>query len=287
MKKYLIFLLAWANVAYAGEFALLTLVPTALVQLATYEREESLDNLPVAKVVASGYGKDYNEALDRAKINALEQVTASWINGDSYVRNGMFSEKITQYNGGVIRSYKVLKNDTNYVVIEAEVVPRAKNGMTTNTANVPSDMRGELTGRAENYQRKIDATAAINDRNKALSFVVEEVNYNNMGRETEVTIIGTMRFQDKWVRDYTELTKEAGELTLPAFYYPLRFIVEGKDQDRVVTSNIVRFNHDVDLYDVVGGKVTIHKKAKERIKLTFIAGTRKLADVERFDIKFN
>lgn len=239
------------------------------------------------EVVASGFGRDYNDALEHAKVNALEMVTASWINGDAYVRNGMFSEKITQYNGGVIRSYEVLRDDGKYVVIKADVVPREKNGMTTNTANVPMAMRGELTGRAEEYNRKINAIASINDRNKALSFMVEDVSYQNRGVETEVTIIGTLSFQDKWVNDYTELTKEAGELQLPAFYFPLRFIVEGKDQDRVVTSNIVRFNHDVDLYDVVGSKVTIHKKAKETIKLTFIARTGKLASVERFDIKFN
>jgi hypothetical protein len=239
------------------------------------------------EVVASGFGRDYNDALNHAKINALENVTASWINGDAYVRNGMFSEKITQYNGGVIRSYEVLKNDGKYVVIKADVAPREKNGMTTNSVNVSSQMRGELAGRMENHKSKLDAVSSINDRNKALSFVVQEIRYENKGNTTIVVAIGTLRFQDKWVADYTDLVKQAGDVELTAFYPPLRFVVQGMDGDRVVTNNIVRFNSDLDLYDVVGNKVAIHKNVSEEIMLTFIADSGKLTSVDKFVVNAN
>jgi hypothetical protein len=241
-------------------------------------------NASALEVVASGFGKDYNESLLNAKISALDSVNGAWIHGDSKVRDGMFSEKITQYNGGVITKYEVLRNDGVYVVIKANVEPRS-NKMITNTKDV-SALRSSIEGHAEAYQRKQTAVKAIDDRNKAFAMKVEKVEYENQGKTTKVTMVVDMSYQEKWIADYNDLHQLAGDIELGSFYPPLRMVVNGMDGDKVRTSNVVRVNSDLALYDIVGNRVRVNAKESEKLLLTFYAESDKLTSVDSFVITF-
>lgn len=242
-------------------------------------------NASALEVVASGFGKDYNEALTNAKMVALDNVNGAWIHGDSYVRNGMFSEKITQYNGGVITRYEVLKKENTFVIIKANVEPRS-NKMKSNSANV-SALQGALAGHQDEYNRKQQAVKAIDKKSQALAVEINEVRYENAGKLTNVTMVVTIGFQDKWVADYSDLKKMAGEIELTCFYTPLRLVVEGRDGEKVMTSNMVRLpDNDVNLYLVSGNRTKINMYDTEKYKLTFLVDSGKLTSVNDFVITF-
>jgi hypothetical protein len=236
------------------------------------------------EVMASGFGRDYEHSLTNAKMNALDSVNGAWVNGDSYVRNGMFSEKITQYNGGVITNYEVLRNDKTFVIIKANVEPRS-NKMVTNTANV-SSLRGSIEGHADEYKRKATAVKSIDNLNKAFAVDVEKVQYENFGATTRVTMLVTMSYQEKWINDYNDLKRMAGEIELKSFYLPLRMNVQGMDGDKMETNNVVRINQDLSLYSVVGNRVKVNVKQTEMLQLTFYANSDKLTSVDKFVITF-
>ena len=236
------------------------------------------------EVVASGMGKDYNEALLNAKVSALDSVNGVWINGDSRVRNGMFSEKITQYNGGVITYYEVLRNDKTFVIIKANVEPRS-NKMITNTADVRA-LRSPLEGHMDEYKRKHVAGMSIDDRNKAFAVKVEKVEYQNNGANTKVTMVVDMSYQEKWINDYNELRQLAGDIELTSFYPPLRMTIKGMDGDVLKTSAVVRINEDLSLYDIVGNRVKVNPKQTEKLLLTFWTESGKLMSVDNFVITF-
>lgn len=238
------------------------------------------------EVVASGVGNDYNESLKNAKMAALDKVNGAWINGDSYVRNNMFSEKITQYNGGVIRTYTVIKNTPNYVTIVADVVPRDNNTMTTNTLNVPVEVRSELEGRQENYKARQEAIKSIDNRERALSFESEKVEYENLGDTTKVMITGKVSIQKMWDNQYQELIKSAGYFNLESFYRPLYVEVKGYDFDRVVYRSNFRFYDDLNVYKTTPYGIVIVSKMVDRVRLTMIVPTEQLKKVSKFEVIF-
>lgn len=243
-------------------------------------------NVAALEVVASGVGKDYNESLQNAKMAALDKVNGAWINGDAYVRNNMFTEKITQYNGGVIRTYTVVKNTPNYVTIVADVVPRDKNTMTTNTLNVPVEIRNELEGRQENYKARQEAIKTIDNRERALSFVSDKVEYENLGETTKVMITGKVSIQPMWDSQYQELIKSAGYFNLESFYKPLYVKVKGYDFDRVVYSDYFRFYDDLNVYQITPYGVVIVSKMVDRVRLTMMVPTETLKKVSKFEVVF-
>lgn len=243
-------------------------------------------NASAYEVVASGVGKDYNESLQNAKMAALDKVNGAWINGDAYVRNNMFTEKITQYNGGVIRTYNVIKSTPNYVTIVADVVPRDKNGMTTNTLDVPSDMRSELGGRQENYKSRQEAIKVIDNRERALSFESEKVEYENLGDKTKVIITGKVTIQQMWNSQYQELISTAGYFNLDNFYKPLYVNIKGYDFDRVVYNNTFNFYDDLTVYKITPHGVVISPKTVDRVRLTMTVPTEQLKLVNKFEVKF-
>lgn len=243
-------------------------------------------NATALEVIASGVGKDYNESLQNAKMAALDKVNGAWINGDSYVRNNMFTEKITQYNGGVVRTYNVIKATPNYVTIVADVVPRNKNTMTTNTLNVPNDVRSELDGRQENYKARQEAIKVIDNRERALSFESEKIEYENLGDTTKVMITGKVTIQPMWNSQYQELINTAGYFNLQSFYKPLNVQVKGYDYERVVYSSVFRFYDDLNVYKITPYGVVIAPKMVDRVRLTIMVNTDQLKQVNKFEVIF-
>jgi len=162
------------------------------------------------EIVATGYGKTQQEALDNAKVAAVDRANGLWLNGQQNVRDGKYSEKITTYSGGVIRTYEVIDQTNERVTIKADVVPREKNGMGTNSVSVPPEVRRELGGRIDNQKRLKNAVQSMDDLSKAFNVVVRNVQYNNVGANTAVTASVEIGYNQKWIADLQELTKEVG-----------------------------------------------------------------------------
>jgi hypothetical protein len=162
------------------------------------------------EIVATGYGKTQQEALDNAKVAAVDRANGLWLNGQQNVRDSKYSEKITTYSGGVIRTYEVIDQTNERVTIKADVVPREKNGMGTNSVSVPPEVRRELGGRIDNQKRLKNAVQSMDDLSKALNVVVRNVQYNNVGANTAVTASVEIGYNQKWIADLQELTKEVG-----------------------------------------------------------------------------
>lgn len=238
------------------------------------------------EVMAAGFGNTYEESLKNAKMVALDKVNGAWINGDSYVRNGMFSEKITQYNGGVIRKYEVMKNDVTFVIIKADVVPRSENTVYTNTGDVSNDMRSELDGRRDNYTARQKAIKVIDNRERAIAFKVSSIQYVNQGQSTIVVIRGVASLQPMWVQSYNELQKEAGYFDLDSFYRPLYVSVIGYDTGVIATSVTNKFYDDLSLWTFAPFGVVVRPKYSDEVELKIKVDTDTLKKVDKFEVRF-
>jgi len=236
-------------------------------------------------VIASGEGKNFEEALLNAKVVALDKVNGAWVHGDSFVRNGMFSEKITQYNGGVIRKYDVIQSTATTVTIKADVVPRT-NEMATNTLAITADMRQELKSRAANEASLEKAKQLVDNRERAIAFHPTKVMYTNKRGTTTVVMNGTVSYNPKWLADYNDLQQMGGYFDLPSFYGKINVHVVGMDGHNEVTPKTFRFYDSLDLYKFTSKGVVIDPKATEYVVLTFSVATEDLDKIDRFVVKF-
>ena len=287
MKKVIAsLLLAFSFNAHAADISLLSFVPGAVYQWAiNLDATKEEKELPYAKTVASGYGDTCDEALTSAKIKALENVNGAWIHGDSYVRNNLFTEKITQYQGGVIKSYKYLRNDCTFVIIEAEVVPRS-NKVQRNDANLPQSLKQHLNGQLEEQKRLQQALKVIDDRSKALAFTPANVQLVPENGKVKVVLDGWVTIQEKWAADYKDLTKLAGKLDLQSFYKDLKVSVDGVDSGRVITNSTFTFYDELRVYSATTNGVIIRPKHTDMVRLQFFIEEHKLKNIDKFEVKF-
>jgi len=154
------------------------------------------------QVTVTGYGANYNAALENAKVLALEKGASTFIIGENRVRDGRAVEEIDQYNGGVIKSYRIVsqRNDgfSHEVEIAADVVPK-DNRIVRNTTEFSADFqefgeRERVVNRLDNVGNAISA-AVVNPR-------------FNVGRySTAASGRVVLSFQPKWVSDMREFTK--------------------------------------------------------------------------------
>lgn len=242
-------------------------------------------NAGAVSVVASGEGYTCEEALVNAKINAVDKVNGTWLHGNSYVRDNLFKEQITTYNGGVVKSYKVLKDDCKYIIIEADVVPQS-NKVETNSAKVTQDLFNHMIAKVENEEKLANAVKVLNDRSKALAFKISNVEYQYRGISTQVIIHGDLYLQEKWLNDYKALAKEAS-IDLPKFDEPLMVNVKGLDSGKEITDNYFRIYDDqnLEVYHYHNG-VRVYPTKRDTLKLSFLVNTSKLKEVNEFVVSF-
>ena len=55
------------------------------------------------EVTVTGYGSNYNAALENAKVAALEKGASTFIIAESNARNGKVEKKINQYNNNIMK----------------------------------------------------------------------------------------------------------------------------------------------------------------------------------------
>lgn len=158
-------------------------------------------------ITVDGYGKDYTSALSSAKIAALEKATGTWISSEHFLKNGKLSEEIVQYNGGVIKSYEVVKYVNGVITITADVDVVKDNRVIAKSADIPTHMRDTLLEQQANRKKIEDAVRFLDSKGKAFGVVARESIYVNRGDITEVTLKATISWNPKWETDVKALGK--------------------------------------------------------------------------------
>jgi hypothetical protein len=158
------------------------------------------------EVQVTGYGLNYNSALENAKVMALEKGASTFIIGESTARNGKMTEEIDQYNGGVIKKYDVVSQRTTNmgyeVTIVADVVPKNNAVRKTKTPfNVDF----------EEYEKREKIVNRLDNVGKAIHAQVTKTG-TKIGRY-ETTVYGqvVLTWQPKWITDMKSLTSVINE----------------------------------------------------------------------------
>ena len=184
-------------------------------------------------VQASGFGDTCEQALTAAKRSALDKVNGAWVHSVERVSNGKHGEEIFQYSGGVIKSYKYLRDDCTYVIIEAEVVKQS-NKVQSASADVDRGQVIHLQGIKDAQDRKQLAIQRLNNRSEAVYFKPEVTEFKSIEGTTDVSveIKGKFAYNDKWKADYKTLREEFGYFNLTSFADSARITVSGLDAAR-------------------------------------------------------
>lgn len=242
-------------------------------------------NATAVEVVSSGCGDSYKEAIESAKYYAVERVNGVWIHGDSYVRDNLFSEKITQYSGGVVKNYELLKDHGTCVIIKADVVPRS-NKVETNAINVDRGTVIHLKSKVDNNNKLQNAISAVDSKEKAITFKAEKTEFIPISdKEAAMRIKGELYFQDKWKADYTDLQKMSGGFDLPSFKSDPQFVLIGYDGGKEIYRTAFIYEGSLDLYDVTQTGVVVRLNKREDVTVKFRVPMNLMEHIDRFEVK--
>lgn len=169
-----------------------------------------------AQVTATGYGSSYDEAIQSAKILAIEEIASTFVTGKRQLVNGKFDETLGQYHGGavthlVVKSAKVI-NGLHIVVIRADVSTNKVNSFveSAESPTVASVLIDQyVTDRTEVEQawRKISETT--------FPFVAADSQvkptYQVEGSNVSITYTFNLTWNDKWIDDAIKLVKTVNQ----------------------------------------------------------------------------
>lgn len=188
-----------------------------------------------APIISKGYGEDFNTAVMAAKLTALEQATGTWIDSEHFLKDGKTRESIVQYNGGVIKSYKVLSYVNNEATIEADVDIVKDNRVGTRSSTISPDVKLSLLQKQEKAQQINSSVKFLDDRNKAFIFSPSNIEYSTRGDTTIVSVVGVLSYTPKWISDVKSLGKTINDSSQ----------VNTNTQERVATTAVYNiFNVD-------------------------------------------
>ena len=160
-------------------------------------------------VTVTGYGQDYNQALMNAKMAALEKVVGTFIVSDTVWRsNESVFEQIKQYNGGVIKSYDVIKATDHEVTIKADVDVIKNNKILVDNNNFDTEQMHQTM---DNFQKKNDVVRYLDDPNKAFHVVTKDVIISPKDRYTTFKVVNTVQWQPKWISDLESYSRNIGD----------------------------------------------------------------------------
>ena len=194
--------------------------------------QDKLEDTPPVVVQSSGTSDTCDQALTNAKRYALEKVNGTWVSSIQRADNGKYDEEIVQYSGGVIKSYKYIRNDCTFVIIEAEVMKRS-NRVQMEAADIRRDQIVHVQGIKDSLDRKREAVSKIDSRTRAVYFKPSSTEMNVEGGSVVVRITGTFAYRDKWRADYLELREQFGYFNLESFIPNARIVITGLDSARM------------------------------------------------------
>ena len=171
-----------------------------------------LSSVAFAKeVTVTGYGSTYERALANAKMQALESVTGTFIIGEREMKNDRYNERAEQYNGGIIKSFRVIEqrqeNSGVVVTIVADVVEKKDNRI---TGKNEQEFKIEF---GEHEQRRV-VVDKLDDVNNMVAFNVSRPTYEIDRHSSIITLNIDMQLQPKWVSDmqaFTDVIDEKGK----------------------------------------------------------------------------
>lgn len=184
------------------------------------------------EVTVTGRGSTYDRALANAKMLALENVTGTFVIGESEYRDKEFRESMEQYNGGVIKSFRVkeYKEFPQHieVTITADVVEKKDNriaGKNEQSFNMQFD---------EHEQRRV-VVDKLDNVNNMIAIDVAKPTYEIDRYSSVISMPFQMKMQPKWVSDmqaFTDVIGEDGKTSNNAYSS-----IHGGVVSSVVTSN--------------------------------------------------
>lgn len=164
------------------------------------------------EVTTTGFGSNYDEALQNAKVSATEVAAGTFITGNRELVNGNYSESIGQYNGGIVQHVIVKsaeETDGLYkVVIKAEVnLDKVNRVIIPN--NVPISTRA--VDAVNNMRKALDTWNAINKASHPFTIVTDSVKFDVIDQSTvKIGYSFHAKWNPKWVDDVKQFVKVAG-----------------------------------------------------------------------------
>lgn len=253
--------------------------------------QDKLEDTPPIKVQASGVGDTCDQALLNAKKAALEKVNGSWVTSTERVNNGKYTEDIVQYSGGVVKSYKYLKDECTFVIIEADVMKRS-NRVQMEKADVSREQIVHIQGLKEQVDRKKQAVDRINNRSEAIYFNPKntQMQLHDNGKDILVAIEGSFAFTDKWRADYLELREQFGYFNLSSFEPEARIVITAYDGSRTkVYQTSFVYNGDWKLWGrrTYGASPTmdVYTNKTQDSTVKFIIPDSKIKNIRSLEVK--
>ena len=149
------------------------------------------------EVRVTGYGATYNSALENAKTQALEKGASTFIIGENRARNGHVTEEIDQYNGGVIKTYKIVSRNSTLVGYEveiiADVVPKNNSMKRSSGSSLGIDF--------EDYDKRERVVRHLDNVTTAIRADVMPPSHKIGRYETTVYTNVVLSWQPKWISD--------------------------------------------------------------------------------------
>jgi hypothetical protein len=185
-----------------------------------------------ATIQASGTGETCKQALDAAKRSALEKANGSFLYSVERDNNGKYYSQVEEYSGGVIKSFKYLRDDCTFVIIEAQVARRS-NIVQFTGVDVKNDQIVHVQGIKDEQDRKQKAVKLIDNRREAIYFKATDTSMQLVDNVVGVTLSGTFAFKDKWKADYKDIREMYGWFNLPSFAADDAVLVTGLDENDI------------------------------------------------------
>lgn len=252
--------------------------------------EDKLENTPPVTIQASGLGETCDAALINAKRNALDKVNGTWVYSKQRSKDGSYEEEIATHSGGVIKSYKYLRNDCTFVIIEAEVMKRS-NRVQLEAANINRADIIHLEGIKDDIDSRQVAIEKLNNRREAIWFnpkrtSLEILNRNDIG----IKLFGELAYTDKWKADYLELREKIGYFNLTNWDpYPKILITAYDNYGDVVYTTNFTYEDGFKLWSrkSYGANYTwnIHPNRTENITVKFKIPYDTLKTVKKFVVE--
>lgn len=237
------------------------------------------------EVIVTGKGKTCDQAIENAKIAAVDTAVGLWLTAERDTDGKQYAERITSYSGGLITKYEILTNECTNVTIKATVVPRS-NRMVSNSAYVKKESLSQLQSQLENDVKRNAALNLLNDRSKAFVYNISTIEFKLIDGETLVIIEGELSYQEKWLNDYINLQQQAGRLNLTNFYKPVYVKLIGFKNNRKVFEHTYQYNtyNDFPLYAITPNGIVIDYESRSKLRLTFNVESGKIMSVDKFEV---
>jgi hypothetical protein len=154
-----------------------------------------------AEVKVTGYGANYEAALENAKTEAIGQGSSTFIMSERNARNNTVNENIDEYTSGILKSFKVISFQPTMVGYEvtiiADVVPKKKHIKKSETS---FDIDFKEHEQRNRIVRRLD------DVSKAIYANIGKPSTRIGSYETTVSVDIELLWQQKWLSDMKQFT---------------------------------------------------------------------------------